>query len=85
MGKYDGLTAYLESLDANYLNLSFRQIERIIGAKLPASARKYQAWWANDPSHVEAKAWLSAGWKTESVNVGGEELSFRHPKYHEAG
>ena len=51
MGKYDGLTAYLESLDANRVRLTFGQIERIIGARLPPSAHQVtNAWWANDHS-----------------------------------
>lgn len=48
--------------------LSFAQVEQIIGVPLPASASTHQAWWGNDAtSHVQAKAWLLAGWRTDEV------------------
>ena len=78
MGKYDGLTAYLESLDANRVRLTFGQIERIIGARLPPSAHRYNAWWSNDHSPGrQSGAWLSLGWATQDVDLGSQEVTFR--------
>lgn len=64
-GKYSPLEQYLRDLRANQreVALSFEQIERILNDKLPPSAYRYPAWWANEKegSHVHARSWLDAG------------------------
>ncbi len=71
-GKYTPLENYLRGLPAaqSEVALSFEQVERIINAKFPPSAYQHQAWWANETEgrHVNAHAWMNAGWKVESVN-----------------
>jgi hypothetical protein len=51
--------------------MSFAQIEEVIGRDLPDSARRYQAWWANERSgsHVQARSWLDATPSRRTVNV----------------
>jgi hypothetical protein len=75
-GKYTPLEKYLKALTGNKqdVTLSFEQIERILNDKLPASAHRHQAWWANEKegSHVHAHSWLNAGWKVDSVNQKGK-------------
>jgi hypothetical protein len=56
--------------------MDFRAVEKILGAPLPKSAHDYQAWWANDASHSQAKAWLAAGWQTENLNLAGQTVEF---------
>jgi hypothetical protein len=56
--------------------MTFAEIEIIIADKLPDSARLYSAWWANDPTHVQATAWLNAGWKVDSVNKHQRSVTF---------
>jgi hypothetical protein len=57
--------------------VGFREIEGLLGFKLPQSALKYPAWWSNDETgHSHAKAWLDAGWRTEAVDLGGRKLTF---------
>lgn len=72
VGKYTPLEQYLLDLPASQkeVTLSFEQIERILNDKLPPSAYQYQAWWANQRkgSHVEAFAWMDAGWLVDTVN-----------------
>ena len=80
MGKYDPLAEFLQSQDSDYLQLTFGRIEGILGDRLPPSARKYTAWWANDVTHIHGRVWLAVGWKTESVSLSLEELSFRRMK-----
>ena len=76
--KYQPLAEHLIRQQAEAVPLTFEEIESILGAKLPPSARKHQAWWANDGAHhVNARAWLNAGYRTERVDVGGERLVFR--------
>ena len=57
--------------------MSFQEIERVLGFALPASARTYQAWWANDPKHSQAKAWLDAGAKSGQLDIRAETVVFR--------
>jgi hypothetical protein len=78
MAKYDPLKAFLSSQMSQHLAMSFAQIEQILGFKLPASARHHQAWWANEAAgHVQARAWLAAGFETEQVDIEGHALVFR--------
>ncbi|MFP7296989.1 hypothetical protein [Neobacillus niacini] len=50
------------------------EIEEILTFKLPASAYKYSAWWANETegTHTHARSWLMAGWKTTEVKPGNK-------------
>jgi len=58
--------------------LTFSEIEKILGAALPRSARSYAAWWANDPTpNRHSAAWLTAGWETEEVDLASEAVTFR--------
>lgn len=83
-GKYSPLENYLRALPASQweVTMNFYQIERILNDKLPSSAHQYQAWWANQQkgSHVEAQAWLDAGWKVDSVNFNSKWVRFRRAK-----
>ncbi len=72
-GKYFPLEQYLRSLPEKQTGttLSFEQIERMIGSKLPASAYGYPQWWehATEGNHRNARAWTNAGWKIEDLNL----------------
>ena len=77
MSKYEPLGAFLQSRDAEAVPMTFAQIEKLIGAKLPPSA-KYRAWWSNNPTNsVMTKVWLEAGFRSESVDLGARKLVFR--------
>lgn len=81
MSKYAPLQRYLAETGANRLRLSFAEIERILGFALPRSARTYAPWWANVAgSHVQASAWLGAGWQTCQVDVPGEAVGFERSR-----
>lgn len=58
--KYIDLTNYLKNNKDNNLELAFREIETILGFKLPTSARLRQEWWGNDHTHSQAVAWQNA-------------------------
>ena len=76
--KYDPLKRYLEAASQSVVPLSFEQIEQILGTTLPVSARKHAAWWSNNPTnHVNAQAWLAAGYRAERIDLAGRRLSFR--------
>lgn len=78
MSKYDPITRHLSAQQTPRLRLSFSDIERILGFKLPQSARKYPAWWANDATPGRQSAsWPSASWMAEEVDIPGEKVGFR--------
>lgn len=84
MTKYRPMTEFLVDQQNDRLRMDFESIEKLIGEPLPRSARDYQAWWANDTSHSQAKAWLEAGWQTENLNLPGQTVEFvrvRKPSY----
>jgi hypothetical protein len=58
--------------------LSFAEIERVLGFKLPKSAYEYEAWWSNNPTgHSHSRAWIEAGWRTEAVDLSGRKVTFQ--------
>ncbi|MCC6919468.1 MAG: hypothetical protein IT548_09700 [Alphaproteobacteria bacterium] len=78
MGIYDPLSTALNAAAGLRVELSFRQIEEILGRKLPGSAYRHRPWWANEErGHSHAKAWLSAGFETAEVDMTGQRLVFR--------
>jgi hypothetical protein len=80
MSKYDPLATYLREQNRDAISLTFREVSRIVGHALPASAR-YPAWWSNNSSNsVMTKVWLAAGFKTEKVDIAGEKLVFRRQR-----
>ena len=58
--------------------MSFVEIERIIGGPLPASARRYRPWWANEQrgTHIHARAWMGAGRRTANVDLNAGTVDF---------
>jgi len=78
MAKYEALTEHLSRMKGSHYRMSFAEIEKIVGDKLPASARKHRAWWSNNPDNsVMTKAWLVAGWISSDVDMMGMKLVFR--------
>ena len=79
-GKYTPLENYLRDLpeDQSEVTLGFEQIEGILKSKLPASAYEYPQWWENEKegNHVNARAWLTAGWKIDQVNFNAKWVKF---------
>jgi hypothetical protein len=75
--KYQPLRRWLEHRRDDRVRLSFREIESILECALPDSARRLPQWWANaGGSHVQALAWMAAGWRASQVDVSGEQVTF---------
>ena len=74
-GKYQSLMDHLFSLSDPTWETTFGEIEKVIGDTLPESARKHQAWWANQGSG-HSQYWQRAGWKSTDVDIGNERLTF---------
>ena len=77
MGKYEPLGDYLRKQRVARIPMTFAEIERIVGTKLPKSQR-YPAWWSNNTSNnMMTQVWIEAGFQTEQVDVAGRKLVFR--------
>ena len=77
MGKYEPLTVFLRTQTKERVSMTFAEIERVVGFKLPASAIEHRAWWSNNPSNsVMTKAWLDAGYQSEQVDMEKRKLVF---------
>jgi hypothetical protein len=69
---YEALTGYLRVRSEPVVVVSFAELDRVVGG-LPASARKYSAWWANSRhSQPHAFAWLDAGRRATPVLTSGQ-------------
>jgi hypothetical protein len=75
MSKYQKLAHYLQNLEGESFTTNFGAIEDILGFELPASARQYPAWWANQDKG-QSTAWQSVGWKTADVSLGIGTITF---------
>lgn len=77
MGKYEPLRKFLASQNKDQIQMSFAEIEAVLGEPLPASKR-FPAWWSNNTmNNVMTKEWLAAGFQSEQVDIAGEKLTFR--------
>ena len=74
--KYRALTDYLTNTAKDQVQLSFAEIEQILGFKLPSSAREHRAFWANTTTHSIALSWLNCGYETEVVDLTHETIIF---------
>jgi hypothetical protein len=78
MSKYEALPQFLGQVDQTARRMSFREIEGILGFKLPKSAYQHEAWWSNNETgHSHARAWLKFGWRTEAVDLTKRQVTFR--------
>ena len=68
MGKYDPLTKRLAATKGGEWKATFAELEKLLGAPLPKTARSGTAWWKSDAATPQAKAW--AGWKAEPGKTG---------------
>lgn len=77
MGKYSALGDYLKRQRSERVAMTFAEIEKVIGAKLPPSAHKHRPWWSNNPRNsVMTKVWLDAGFESEQVDMPARKLVF---------
>ena len=79
MAKYDPLRRYLRRQRGAEIELSFAEIERILGAMLPHAASRPE-WWIEDISAqvkgVQQAAWRDAGYRAFLIKQS-ERVHFR--------
>jgi len=68
MSKYDPLTKRLAAAKGREWKASFADLEKLLGAPLPKTAKSGTAWWKSDTGTPQAKAW--AGWDVEPGKSG---------------
>ena len=73
---YEQFTKYLDDIGEDSFSISFGEIEKIIGEKLPESAFQYQAWWSNSDSHPFMREVLSHNWKSRKLNLERKNIEF---------
>lgn len=57
--------------------MSFAEVESVLGFALPPAARRYRAWWSNNPTNsVITNAWLGAGFRSAQVDMANQSLRF---------
>jgi hypothetical protein len=77
MSKYDALGRYLQAQRRDEVPMTFAEVEKVTGAKLPRSAYVHRPWWSNNDSNsVITKVWISAGFRTVRVDMPGRKLVF---------
>jgi hypothetical protein len=78
MSIYSPLHERLANAGSAPVTLSFGEIERLLGRKLPPSARNERIkrqWWANTDTHAQARAWLQAGRKAR-LDARNDRVTF---------
>src|ERR1700733_1402780 len=83
--KYDPLRQYLVQMGPEPTQMSFSDIEQVIGLPLPMSARTSDSWWldrAPNKHRAHAKAWLDARRQIASVDRASEIVIFTPIKEH---
>jgi len=79
-GKYWPLYDYLRRSGQDELTLTFVEMETILGADLPPSARTRRGWWSNrSGGSLQASAWMEAGYHVEDLDLEQEQVTFRKP------
>ncbi len=77
-GRWVPLTYYLRLQRGRQpaVEMTFRQVEEVLGDGLPKPARKQPEWWRNDDAVPQARAWIDAGWRVDTVDLPNELVTF---------
>jgi len=82
LSKYSAIANYLNEQPGRSCEMRFSEIEDVLGEPLPASARRWTAWWRGTPSgsptHSQVRfGWYAAGWVVSEVSIKGERVTFQ--------
>lgn len=70
------LKEYLNALQEDEVELTFSQVEQILGVRrLNDSAYRYPAWWSNG-GQPHSRIWMNAGFKTKKVRIPEQKVTF---------
>ncbi|HET7011491.1 MAG TPA: helix-turn-helix domain-containing protein [Anaerolineales bacterium] len=77
--KYFPLYRHLRQQRAERIVMSFAEIERLLGADLPRSARRRGFWSNRGQGGLQAAAWLEAGYEVGAVDLASRKVEFERP------
>ncbi|HVL37824.1 MAG TPA: hypothetical protein VM328_00405 [Fimbriimonadaceae bacterium] len=77
MRRLESLTSHLRASGEPWVVLTLHQIERILGAPLPASARRYPAFWSNSSKNAYSTAWRDAGYIVSRAGLPTDQIGFQ--------
>lgn len=82
MSRYQPLADFLASQKSNEWTATFADIEERLGFRLPESAYKYPAWWANQSNggHSQTRGWRSVGWRTTALDLASKCVRFERER-----
>ena len=71
------MAAYFAGLpaDETEVRLTISEVEELVGQPLPTNAR-FPSWWRNDEHKMHSRAWLTAGWQVDHMDVDTAEVVF---------
>ena len=67
-----------QSTTAEPIELTFDQVEAILGSPLPKSATRLKTWWTNVQPKIQSHrtAWLNNGWKVSEFDLEARRVTF---------
>lgn len=76
--KYLPLEAWFHNQPTTEIELSFDQVEAILGSALPKSATRLQTWWTNVEPKIQSHrtAWLNNGWRVTEFDQQARWVKF---------
>src|SRR3972149_728084 len=78
--KYFPLYRHLKRQRGDRIPMTFSEVEVVLGAALPRSARRSRAFWSNRArGGLQAEAWLEAGYEAVEVEVRARRVVFQRP------
>lgn len=72
--RYAALSEFLSGFSGDATELSFAEVEEVLGAPLPVSARRHRAYWSNSGETIQGRSWTSVGWKVGELDWGGQRV-----------
>jgi hypothetical protein len=81
--RYSRLEVYFAKTDQDRVELTFKEIEKIISFPLPAKAQIDLKWWDNNPftPPCRPKPWQTAGFKVSAVDLINGKILFIRDGY----
>lgn len=81
VGKYREHSSWLAHQERDRIDVTFGQVEEIIGFPLPASARRHNAYWSGgQPGSTVGNAIRDAGWRAANLNLTGERVTLERAR-----
>ena len=75
-GKYAPLWRWLRDQEARTVDMTFSEVEEVLGFPLPTSCRQHIPHWHSYDGSAVARAIGDAGWRASRVHLADETLTF---------